>query len=324
MNKLLIALIAGTFAATVGAQGTMPGETPKDKSKQKHGAIRDAGRHRDRREARRSNKRASPKRRRRSTTPKALPTKQDKQKAVTPPPRRARRPPATGRRKKRALPKRRPRSTIRRRCRPSRTSRRPSTLDQGEREPSKALRSTGKAGAASPLPFLFARAQGVASGICFSSANDARTRGSSSGGDRCRPRGTRRALSRGRRGNRRPESASTSPRGISRQARRCPRRRRGKRSKKPAIAVVPAALVGIYRWQASGAGSTYLRFAFAVDVLDHEPGRALDAGIVRVRWLSYDDLVDSRARHRSPLVLRCVDDYRAGLRRPLDLVAEVA
>ena len=88
--------------------------------------------------------------------------------------------------------------------------------------------------------------------------------------------------------------------------------------------VVPTALVGIYRWQASDAGSTYLRFAFAVDVLDHEPGRALDAGIVRVRWLSYDDLVDSRARHRSPLVLRCVDDYRAGLRRPLDLVAEVA
>jgi hypothetical protein len=39
--------------------------------------------------------------------------------------------------------------------------------------------------------------------------------------------------------------------------------------------------------------------------------------------LTYEELVALQARHRSPLVLRCVDDYRAGCRRPLDLVTEL-
>ena len=83
------------------------------------------------------------------------------------------------------------------------------------------------------------------------------------------------------------------------------------------------ALVGIYRWQAPVAGATFVRFAFAGEVIAHEAGRALDDGIVRALWLPYDDLAARRDRHRSPLVLRCVDDYRAGLRRPLDLVTEM-
>ena len=87
--------------------------------------------------------------------------------------------------------------------------------------------------------------------------------------------------------------------------------------------VLPTALVGIYRWQAPAAGATFLRFAFAGEMVAHEAGRALDDGILRALWLPYDDLVARRAMHRSPLVLRCVDDYRAGLRRPLDLVTEM-
>jgi 8-oxo-dGTP pyrophosphatase MutT (NUDIX family) len=83
------------------------------------------------------------------------------------------------------------------------------------------------------------------------------------------------------------------------------------------------ALVGIYRWQAPVAGATFVRFAFAGEVIAHEAGRALDDGIVRALWLPYDDLAARRETHRSPLVLRCVDDYRAGLRRPLDLVTEM-
>jgi 8-oxo-dGTP pyrophosphatase MutT (NUDIX family) len=88
--------------------------------------------------------------------------------------------------------------------------------------------------------------------------------------------------------------------------------------------VVPTALVGIYRWQASGAGPTFIRFAYAADVGAHDADRALDDGILRALWLTYDELAASRTRHRSPLVLRCVDDYRAGLRRPLDLVTELS
>lgn len=90
-----------------------------------------------------------------------------------------------------------------------------------------------------------------------------------------------------------------------------------------AFHVVPTALVGIYRWQAPDAGPTFLRFAFAAEITGHEPGRALDAGILRALWLPYDELAACRAKHRSPLVLRCVDDYLAGRRRPLDLVTEM-
>ena len=87
--------------------------------------------------------------------------------------------------------------------------------------------------------------------------------------------------------------------------------------------VVPTALIGIYRWQAPVTGATFIRFAFAADLLSHEPHRTLDEGILRAFWLSYDDLVASRDQHRSPLVLRCVDDFRAGVRRPLDFVTEL-
>ena len=81
MNKLLIALIAGTFAATVGAQGTMPGETPKDKAKQAtvesvtKGAT-DTGERQKQEKAGIAEAKAS------KGTPKDLPTKADKQKAV--------------------------------------------------------------------------------------------------------------------------------------------------------------------------------------------------------------------------------------------------
>ena len=87
--------------------------------------------------------------------------------------------------------------------------------------------------------------------------------------------------------------------------------------------IAPTALVGIYRWQTPETGATFIRFAFAGDVIAHDAKRALDVGILRALWLSYDELVARRAMHRSPLVLRCVDDYRAGLRHPLDHVTEM-
>ncbi len=90
----------------------------------------------------------------------------------------------------------------------------------------------------------------------------------------------------------------------------------------------PRELVGIYRWRkpdsASGAGVTYLRFAFCGELGRHEDGRALDAGIVRAVWLDAGELRATRARHRSPLVLRCVEDYLAGRRYPLNVLTDYA
>lgn len=87
--------------------------------------------------------------------------------------------------------------------------------------------------------------------------------------------------------------------------------------------VRPLALIGIYRWEAADSGATFVRFSFAGDAQAHDPARQLDAGIVRAVWLTYDEITARRADHRSPLVLRCIDDYRAGKRWPLALIAEL-
>jgi ADP-ribose pyrophosphatase YjhB (NUDIX family) len=88
----------------------------------------------------------------------------------------------------------------------------------------------------------------------------------------------------------------------------------------------PRELVGIYRWRKpdAGAGVTYLRFAFCGELGGHEAGRKLDSGIVRAAWLRPEEIRASRERHRSPLVLRCVEDYLAGRRYPLDILGEHA
>ncbi|MDO4706304.1 MAG: NUDIX hydrolase [Comamonadaceae bacterium] len=82
----------------------------------------------------------------------------------------------------------------------------------------------------------------------------------------------------------------------------------------------PMELVGIYlnRFCPSGAGEdlTYLRFTFCGQLGRHFPEQALDTGIVRTLWLSLEQLQASRERHRSPVVLRCVQDYLAGRRYP--------
>ena len=65
-----------------------------------------------------------------------------------------------------------------------------------------------------------------------------------------------------------------------------------------------------------------MRFAFCGVLGEHEPGRKLDAGILRAVWLDADAIRASRERHRSPLVLRCVEDYLAGRRYPLAALVE--
>lgn len=86
----------------------------------------------------------------------------------------------------------------------------------------------------------------------------------------------------------------------------------------------PSELVGVYvsRFQreATGEDITYLRFAYSGELGAREEGRALDDGIVRTLWMTLDEVRASSARHRSPLVLRCIEDHAAGQRYPMALV----
>ena len=90
----------------------------------------------------------------------------------------------------------------------------------------------------------------------------------------------------------------------------------------------PTALVGVYLSRFQRAGQTpeddeditYLRFAFCGELGEAVPGLSLDTGIVRTLWLTPDEVRASAARHRSPLVLRCMEDHLRGQRFALDTI----
>jgi ADP-ribose pyrophosphatase YjhB (NUDIX family) len=83
----------------------------------------------------------------------------------------------------------------------------------------------------------------------------------------------------------------------------------------------PEAMVGTYLWRNPHTGRSYLRFAFCGSVDDHKPLQPLDTGIVRAVWLTHEQLLAQARRLRSPLVLRCLEDYLLGKRSGLDAVA---
>ncbi len=85
----------------------------------------------------------------------------------------------------------------------------------------------------------------------------------------------------------------------------------------------PEALVGLYQWQTPDGEHSYLRAAFCGSVGIEHPERALDSGIERALWLPRAEIMERQAHWRSPLVLRCIDDYLAGRRYPLDILVDL-
>ena len=83
----------------------------------------------------------------------------------------------------------------------------------------------------------------------------------------------------------------------------------------------PRALVGVYRWHYAAKDVTFLRFCFTGAVSAPDPTRRLDKEIVRLLWLTPQELVERKSDHRSPLVSQCVADYLAGRRFPLELLS---
>lgn len=80
-------------------------------------------------------------------------------------------------------------------------------------------------------------------------------------------------------------------------------------------------LIGIYTYT-NPELITYYRFCYAARPLRQIPDAKLDHDIIGPVWLSVDELNARHAQWRSPLVIKCVEDYLAGRRFPLDLVYE--
>jgi 8-oxo-dGTP pyrophosphatase MutT (NUDIX family) len=82
----------------------------------------------------------------------------------------------------------------------------------------------------------------------------------------------------------------------------------------------PRAVVGVYLWRPGDTNRSFLRVAFAGELSSHDPARPLDRGILRTRWMTRDELAAAQLRLRSPLVMRCVEDYLAVARYPCGLI----
>ena len=86
---------------------------------------------------------------------------------------------------------------------------------------------------------------------------------------------------------------------------------------------VPDAVTGIYLWKNPELDATFVRVAFHGYCGQHHPERPLDKGIVGPRWLARAELGGSKHTLRSPMVLRCIDDWLAGRRYPLEILSHV-
>lgn len=85
----------------------------------------------------------------------------------------------------------------------------------------------------------------------------------------------------------------------------------------------PDAITGIYLWTNAAIHTTFLRITFCGRCLRQHPERTLDTGIVAPRWMTRAELGARSVRLRSPLVLRCIDDYLGGRRFPLDMLVSL-
>ena len=83
-------------------------------------------------------------------------------------------------------------------------------------------------------------------------------------------------------------------------------------------------LLGVYRWVQPRTKRQFLRILFLADLLEERPNYPLDTGIEAVHWMSLAALRRRRHDLRTPVVTRCIEDYRAGRRQPFELLRRMS
>jgi 8-oxo-dGTP pyrophosphatase MutT (NUDIX family) len=81
-------------------------------------------------------------------------------------------------------------------------------------------------------------------------------------------------------------------------------------------------IIGQYQYYSPHNQVTYFRTAFAASAIQRVSEK-LDKEIIEAVWLTYEEIVARKEQMRSPLVIRVIDDYRAGKKFPLNLVSVV-
>ena len=82
-------------------------------------------------------------------------------------------------------------------------------------------------------------------------------------------------------------------------------------------------MLGIYLWIHPQTRQQYLRIAYVGNYVSRDESRVLDDGVYAIHWLTPADIRQRMQRLRSPMVMRCVDDYLAGRRQPDSFLASL-
>jgi ADP-ribose pyrophosphatase YjhB (NUDIX family) len=80
-------------------------------------------------------------------------------------------------------------------------------------------------------------------------------------------------------------------------------------------------LLGVYLWIHPQTRQQFLRIVYTADLLTENRKQKLDNGIHAVHWYTIADIKHRKRDCRSPIVLRCIDDYVGGKRQPASLLA---
>jgi 8-oxo-dGTP pyrophosphatase MutT (NUDIX family) len=77
--------------------------------------------------------------------------------------------------------------------------------------------------------------------------------------------------------------------------------------------------LGIYTYKPGHRDATYYRLCFIAEALNFDSESVLDPDIDEALWMTAEEIRHCEHELRSPLVIKCIDDFLSGESYPLDL-----
>ena len=74
-------------------------------------------------------------------------------------------------------------------------------------------------------------------------------------------------------------------------------------------------LIGLYLWIHPQTRQQFVKIVYVGKFIDYDEERALDQGIIARRWMTREDVEQRCQDLRTPVVLRCIHDFEAGIRQ---------
>lgn len=87
--------------------------------------------------------------------------------------------------------------------------------------------------------------------------------------------------------------------------------------------IVIRELLGVYLWIHPQTRQQFLRIVYNGTLLEQHHAQTPDDGILAVHWYTESDLRRRSRDWRNPIVMRCIEDYKAGQRQCDGFLAEM-